>query len=523
VISYKFARRSFLRGLGGSAALMVPLLRSIEARAAGVAAPLRFLVIHHPLGTNPGLSNWRPNASATTTSFTLPLESAPFAPLQKYMVMVDGVNIVTATSHSSGTNADTNNGGGNTHEGGMVAMMTGVPTIGKIGQEDHCAGGPSIDQILLQQAPGLGGPNFAKPTPFGSLVLAADVRSDRNEVAPSRLSYLAPKSGVSDPGMARQPLPVETSPLNVFTSIFGGTLPTGTNLAQVLAQKESIITYMKGDLARLQTLVPASEKDRITGHTDAIAKLEATLQQTYGSMTQTSVCTKPAAPPNYANTSSGMQGSGSVYSSLGGVDYYIPNQPTSHPHLDLGQTQLRLIKAAFACDLARVATFMWSAGTNWVVFPGTFQGASILNNPQSTPHHPPSHSNDASTAAWLNQVDQFYSAATSTVLQEFATTPDIDGNMLIDNTVIVYVTEVARAWDHNQQNMPLIIFGGKYTRVKGGTFLKVTGGSLGTQTGGSGNRPFNDVWLALAPVFGVTMNSLGAASQYTGALPGIFS
>ena len=95
--------------------------------------------------------------------------------------------------------------------------------------------------------------------------------------------------------------------------------------------------------------------------------------------------------------------------------------------------------------------------------------------------------------------------------------------MLIDNTIIVYVTEVARAWDHNQQNMPLIIFGGKNTGVKGGTFLKVTGGSLPQQTGGSGNRPFNDLWLALMPKFGVNgVASLGAANQSTGPLAGIF-
>jgi len=405
-------------------------------------------------------------------------------------------------------------------------MMTGFPTIGMIWQQDHCAGGPSIDQILLQKAAGLGGPSFPSPTPFGSLQLGADDRSDRDEVAPRVLSYLAPKSGQSDPSVARQPLYPETSPLNVFNRIFGGALPGGTNNAQILAQKLSVITYLQSDLARLKALVPASETDRITAHTDAIAHLEASLQQMYGSTTQTSVCTKPATPPNYGDTSTGTQGGGSVYSTRGGVDYYVPNQPTSHPHLDLGQTQLRLIKAAFACDLVRVATFMWSSGTNWVVFPGTFQGATIKGSPQSTPHHPPSHSDpsgDPNTPAWLNQINQFYSAATSTVLQEFATTPDIDGNMLIDNTVIVYVTEVARAWDHNQQNMPLIVFGGKNTRVKGGTFLKVTGGSLGAQTGGSGNRPFNDVWLALAPVFGVTMSSLGAASQSTGALPGIFA
>ena len=98
--------------------------------------------------------------------------------------------------------------------------------------------------------------------------------------------------------------------------------------------------------------------------------------------------------------------------------------------------------------------------------------------------------------------------------------------MLLDNTVVVYLTEVARAWDHNQQNMPLIIFGGKNTRVKGGTFLKVTGGSLATQTGGTGNRPFNDIWLALLPIFGVNGTVLSGASgalMSTGALPGIFS
>ena len=77
--SYKFARRSFLRAAGGSAVLLAPLLRSIESRAQGMAAPLRLLIIHHPLGAGPGLTTWRPNATATTTNFTLPLETAPFA------------------------------------------------------------------------------------------------------------------------------------------------------------------------------------------------------------------------------------------------------------------------------------------------------------------------------------------------------------------------------------------------------------------------------------------------------------
>jgi hypothetical protein len=432
------------------------------------------------------------------------------------MVMIDGLNIVT-------------NSGQNTHEGGVVAMMTGVNALGKIGQQDWSAGGASIDQLLLAQSPMLGGPTQTNKTMFGSLQLAADVRSDRDEVAPRVLSYKAPIAG-TDIAQRRQPLYAETQPLNTFNRVFGGALPTGTDPAKMLAQKLSVCDFMRRDIARMQSLIPSTEKDRLATQLGAITQLEASLRQTYNSMPNTNTCVKPAMPPTYANTSTGQSTSSTVFTTGSGVDYYVSGSPNSHPHLDLGLNQLRLIKTAFACDLARVATFMWSAGTNWVVFPGTFQGASIKGNPQSTPHHPPSHSDpsgDPATKAWLDQINTFYSAATATVLQEFATTPDIDGNMLIDNTVIVYLTEVARAWDHNQQNMPLIIFGGKNTRVKGGTFLKVTGGSLPNQTGGtSGNRPFNDMWLALLPIFGVPSTALSGASgvlQNTGPLTGIFS
>jgi hypothetical protein len=507
-------------------------LRNIEARAQGAPAPLRLLIIHHPLGTAPLGVNWVPKVSGTTTTFTLPMESAPFAPVQSKMVMIDGLNIVTASLTAN------NAGGPGTHEGGIVALMTGVPTLGQKGQQDHCAGGASIDQLLLAQSPVLGGAASATKTPFGSLALAADIRSDRDEVAPRVLSYRPPINN-SDPNLARQPIYPETQPLNTYNRIFGGALPMGMNGQAILDQKLSVLDFMRGDLARMQTLVPSSEKNRLAVHAAAIQSLEQSLRQTYGGMTGGPVCTKPAQPPNYATV--GEQGGGTIggisgtASNLSGVDYYpsmsncTPSTAMScHPHQDLAVNQLRMIKAAFACDLVRVATFMYSAGTNWVVFPSTFQGATISssalgNNGSSTPHHPPSHTTDPATAGWLNQINQFYSTITSQMLQEFAATPDIDGNNLLDNTVVVYLTEVARAWDHNQQNMPLIVFGGKNTRVKGGTYLKVTGGQLPVQTGGTGNRPFNDLWLALAPVFGVNWPSLGAVSQYTGPLPGVFA
>jgi hypothetical protein len=533
VTSYKFSRRSMLRAAGGSATLLLPLLRSIESRAAGAKAPLRLLIIHHPLGTAEGGANWAPQVGATSTNFVLPSESAPFAPLQSKMVMVDGLNLVTATKSTTTTNS-----GANTHEGGIVAMMTGVPTLGVHGQQDHCAGGASIDQLLLAQSPTLGGAASATKTPFGHLALAADIRSDRDEVAPRVLSYNAPVAA-SDIALARQPIYPETQPLNTFNRIFGGALPTGTDTSALLAQKLSVLDFMRGDLARLNTLVPASERDRLAAHAVAIQSLESSLQATYGAGASTSSCMKPTAPPNF--TTVGETGGGTIggiagtSSNLSGEDYYpaiagcTASETTScHAHQDVAINQLRMIKTAFACDLVRVATFMYSAGTNWVVFPSSFQGATISsaalgNNGKSTPHHPPSHTNDAATNAWLNQINTFYSTLTAQMLQEFATTPDIDGNMLLDNTIVVYVTEVAVAWDHNQQNMPIIVFGGKNTGLKGGTFLKATGGSLARQTGGTGNRPYNDLWLTVAAQFGVNWQSLGAPTQFSGPLTGIFT
>jgi hypothetical protein len=495
----------------------LPLLRSIEARAQGKPAPLRFMVIHHPLGTQ--INSWRPSATATTTNFTLPSISAPFAPLQSKMVMIDGVNIVSATQVPGGST------GNKTHESGMVTLMTGVPTLGKIGREDHASGGPSIDQMFLQQSPYLGGPASPTQTPFGSLQLAADIRSDRDEVSPRVLSYLPP--GAVDPtlpksgaafeaaiGAARHPLYPETQPLNVYNRIFASAV-TNEN---VLAQQKSVLDFMNSDLARMQSLVPASEKDKLAMFATSIQQLEASLMG--------STCTKPAQPQSFVMSGTGASGSSapaSGMSALSGVDYYDPTNAMNHPHQTLGRLQLDMIRAAFVCDQVRVATFMWSAGTNWVVFPASFNGAQFSSSAQ--PHHPPSHTTEANTVAWLTQIDTWYAQQNSEFIQTLDATKDIDGNSLLDNTVVAYVTEVGRAYDHDWRNTPFLLFGGKNTKLAGGTFIKVKDGKITAveQTEGAAgtNRPINDVWLSIAPIFGVNLPSLGNSTQWQGPIPGV--
>ena len=237
-------------------------------------------------------------------------------------------------------------------------------------------------------------------------------------------------------------------------------------------------------------------------------------------------------PPSIAEVTSPSSPTSSVYTRLPGYDYYTPGNPTSHPHQVVGRLHLSLAKAAFLCDLVRVATFSWSSGTSWVAFPGTFDGATLPGKsglrPALRSHCTSTRPRPAgtATAAWAAAIDRFYSDQTSQAIQELAAATDVDGNSLLDNTVVVYVSEIARGWDHNQMNVPFLVFGGKNTRIKGGTFLKITDGPLPVQTGltssgGTGNRPVNDAWLALAPIFGVNLASLGDPTQYTGPLPGL--
>ena len=48
--SYRFARRSFLAGIGGAFGLEI-LLGNLEAAAEGLSPPPRFLMMHWPVGT----------------------------------------------------------------------------------------------------------------------------------------------------------------------------------------------------------------------------------------------------------------------------------------------------------------------------------------------------------------------------------------------------------------------------------------------------------------------------------------
>jgi hypothetical protein len=443
---YRIARRSFLRGLGlaGAASGLGWWLHRAESHAGGAGSPRRLIVMQRPNGTVH--SQWLAGA-------TLGPILEPFAGLQDQMVVLGGLNIVTS------------NGGNASHEGGLVTLMTGEP-IGETrppSPDDWKNTAPSIDQILAEQSPVLGG------TPFASLQIAAHNRQDgAPEVANRALSYEG----------ADIPLYPEIKPSLTFERLFGAIDPSDADaLARARAKNASVLDFIDGDLQRLRQLAPAAERDKLDAHADAIRQLEQSLD----GLTECASGDPPIDPPD------------------------------SDTHTDVaavGAAQLAILRAALQCDLTRVVTFMWTPGASSVQFEGLYEGMNLFQ------HHSLSHQNldDATVQQNMGAIDRWYSERTAEFLQSLADTPDFDGSgSVLDNSLVLYLSEVSVGWTHSFDEMPMVLFGGRNLGLEGGRILDF------------GGRPTNDLWLSIAPVFGVDLGQLGAEGQSSGPLPGLFA
>ena len=469
-MSYRIRRRHFLAGM--SAVGLGHWLLRAEARADGAGSPKRLLIIHHPVGTVK--ANW--SCTGSETNFKLSRILTPFAPVQSHMVVLDGMDIVA-----------TGVGGG--HEQGTVTMMTGVRTkelYPDNGGDDPKAAGPSVDQLFVKASPSLQG------TPIESLQVSCDDRVDVGEFSTRRLSY----SGVAAP-LAPMLVPNLTYE-RVFSNIMPGAGMSTAALRNARALKKSVLDFSLRDLAKLRGLAPSAEYERLDAHEAAIRALETELDRSADPMN--AGCQAPDKPPVLTPFTDSKK------NQIGNGNYSTTDAPTSDEmlHAQIGKLHFEVIKAAFLCDLTRVVTFQWSPGTNHVSFVGMYP-----DKPDAIKmHHPLSHeTNDPLVPEFLTRVDTWCSERTSEFLQALLATPDIGGGTLLDNTLVPYVTEVARA-DHSWTDAPFLVFGGAGVRLVGNRLKKY-----------SPRRPVNDMWLTCAKALDVpNFTTLGDKGMYTGPL-----
>ena len=493
MMSYKFARRSFLRGVGGAVGLKI-MLRNLEASAQGTPSPPRLLITHWPVGTvRPDFIPKTSTNPAIPSNVNSPI-LMPFA-----TAGLGGDATVFMGFQTDGLPLH----GGGGHEGGTVVMMTGLPAPGtRAGEtegDDAFAGGPSIEQILLKNVPSLQMKGNKAANGFENAI--CDSRVDFAEISTQCLSYgygttaVTPFSGT----IRTQAIPQLPTlrPLDLFTNLFGSFVPpTGggpsADVIKALKERKSVLDFALRELNQLSTLAPASERNKIDIHAQAIRDIETQItMQLNGTGGPAMGCTM--APMTPAAVSGGAADKAD-HNNYGNPAATVADDTL---HAQIGGLHMGVLKAAFVCDIIRVATFQWSPGTNHVAFKGQYPGeaATIYQ------HHPLSHrigtadtlvtgTGRRAEVGFLTNVQTWYNQQMATILAGWKTTTDAMGGNLFDNTIIPFVTEVA-ATGHDHTNMPAMMFGGKALGFKQGQFLTVS-------------RPLNDLWLTIAQSFGLS-------------------
>ncbi|HVR20621.1 MAG TPA: DUF1552 domain-containing protein [Polyangiaceae bacterium] len=486
MMSYRFRRRSFLAGLGGAFGLEL-MLENLEASAAGTPSPPRFLVTHWPNGTL--RTQFVPTGTGTSYVASPLLQPFEDAGLRAETIALFGMN----------HNGITTNGGGS--EGGTVITMTGAASPGvrdNAGEDDDSiAGGPSWDQIFLKNVPGLArrdangtilGPGFANAI--------CDSRVDSYEISTQCLSYGYQKRTIASArplGMIDEnnPLMPELSPLRLYARLFSAFMPGGNPEAalRALRMRKSVLDSALRELDRISTLAPASERPKIDAHADAIRKLELDLQRQIDAGGGGAACDVPPAP---AETLIGKMG----------LQNFDSNNPMATEgddamHEAVGRAHFGIIRAAFQCDLIRVATFQWAPGTGHVALTGLDPA-----NPTTAYHYTAVRYRQSSAAyyasprpateplVWdvFNSVYLWYNRRMAELIASFKTTTDVFGNSLLSHTVIPYITEMAHPASARTP-LPALVFGGSALGMQGGQFQDV------------GSRSQNDMWMSVGQAY----------------------
>jgi hypothetical protein len=368
------------------------------------------------------------------------------------------------------------------------------------------AGGPSWDQIFLKNVPALAPRNddgvILGP---GSVNAICDDRVDSYEISTRCLSYDYATRQVESarpggPITEHTPRRPTLSPAELYATLFSGFIPGGNPEAalRALRMRKSVLDSTLRELARLSTLAPAAERPKIEAHTELVRALERQISDRIADG-GVSACLVPTAPP--------ADLIGKTGDNVSDFQSPIAMEDDAATHEAVGRLHLSIIRAAFQCDIIRVATFQWVPGTNHVALAGLDPNSPetpYLYRGMSRRVQDPAFWNGSTPAtnldvwnvtvnAWL-----WYNRKMADIIAEFKTATDALGGNLLDHTVIPYVTEMANPTS-SYQNLPAIVFGGRALGMQGGRFQTVSG-------------RLTNLWVTLAQAY-LGANAMAALSS----------
>lgn len=441
VDSRKFAglsRRQFLHGLG--AAIALPAFQSLqpmralaaEDAAAGLAvtatgAPLRTAFVFFPNGAIPAA--WWPEGAGSDFKFSRTLE--PLASCR------DFVQVFAGLDHK---NAEAGPDGAGDHARGGGTFLTGVRL--KKSSSDIRAG-ISIDQAIARR--------IGEQTRFPSLELSCD--AVRN-------------SGVCDSGYAcayqfnlswsspSTPATPEVNPRLAFERLFGAGAPgeRRANMQRRQQEQRSVLDFVRDEARAMQRRLNRRDGEKLDQYLTGVRDIEKRIEKAerFGDVQDPNVATPAGIPGEYGE------------------------------HVRL---MYDLLLLAFQSDSTRVATLLLAHdGSN-----RPFNDIGIFEGHHDLTHH----RNQAEWIQKVTEIDLWYARQFARFLERLRDVKDVDGQSLLDNSMIVYGGGNADANAHTHTNLPIVLAGKGGGTLHGGRFVK------------HGSLPVSNLFLSLADRLGI--------------------
>ena len=417
------ARRTFLRGLGATAALplldaMVPAGRARSARDA-LSQPTRLVCIeevHGLAGCNEWAATQHLFAPATTgKDFEILPESAltSLAPYQEHLTIVSNTDCRMAEAFS------TPEIGGDHFRSSAVFLTQSHP---KQTQGSDIFVGTSLDQMYAKR--------FGQDTPLPSMQFCIE---NLDQAGGCTYNYSCAYTDTISWASPNEPLPMIRDPRVAFDMLFGAG-GTPEERAARMASRRSILDWMAGEIATLKRELGAADRLRMDRYLNNVREIERRI-----------------AAVEARNT--------------GGDERDMPEAPAGVP--DSFSEHMRIMfdlqVLALQTGMTRVISFKTGRDADNRVFP---------ESGSNRPFHPASHHGGReSSILEFNKICQYRVGQLPYFLDKLKNTMDGESSLL-DQTMVMWGSPMADANLHNHRRCPLILLGGANGLLEGNLHLK---------------------------------------------------
>jgi hypothetical protein len=452
----QISRRRWLRGAGGTL-VALPFLESFaSAQEAGGVFPKRLVVFMHPHGTV--ADRWRPATTGAGYAFTDILR--PLEAQRDRMLVLSGIDNIARLEQKAGNG---HNPPGRTLFSCMPFSGSFNPdgTLKPAGQqpENGSSAGPSFEQLIASRQ--------------------ASTRF-------RRLDFCTPNISTAENqcfwGARDVPINAEGNPRAALQRIFSGVQATPsqepTPLELLQRQRGSILDTVRESFNDLNRRAPAEDRARLQAHAQQIQELERQVQNVptqFGS---------GCAPPTLQ-----LPGGFSEF-----AEGSLPEASTAF---------MDMVAMSLACDLTRVVTLQF---TEYNDPKFAFLGLQLPRAPFPT-WHEMIHTgmNDAAVRQDVVTGFTYYMERLNYLLAALARVPEGNGSLL-DNTLVVAMSEFGDGSIHSSSDLPVILAGNLGGQLRSGRHVAYSSATTG------------DLFTTLLNLYGGTDTSFGLTRGADGSV-----